>query len=122
MLFRLKSTFYLLSAVTLVAVPRFASAVPAGGPVNPPSSIDALWGAICRVGNYFFAFILAGAVIAFIYAGYLFYSSGGGPKVDQAKKVLQYAFSGTAIAVLSKTFIVITGSLLETDISPFLCT
>ena len=107
-------------SVTAV-LPTVALAVASGAPSGAPTSIDALWGAICTVGNWVFAFILAGAVIAFIYSGYLFYSSGGGEKVNQAKKVLTYGLIGTGIAILSKTLIVILGDLVGANVSPFLC-
>jgi len=102
----------LLVAIVIVGAPLLAFAQ---APTGAPTTIQALYGAICTVANWFFAFMLVGALIAFIYAGFLFFSSGGGQRVEQAKKTLMYAFIGTGIAILSRTFIVIIGSLLGVD-------
>lgn len=115
----MKKVHYLAFALVW-ALPLLALAG-SGVPENAPRTIDAIWGAVCRVGNWVFAFMLVAAVIAFIYAGYLFFSSGGGEKVNQAKKTLMYAIIGTAVTLLSKTFIVIIGDTLGVDVGPFTC-
>lgn len=109
--------FSAAGAVALFA-PAFAFAQ---APSGAPTSISALYGAICTIGNWFFAFVLAASMIAFIYSGYLFFSSAGGEKVNQAKKVLTYAIIGTGVAILSKTLIVVIGNLVGADVGPFTC-
>lgn len=99
----------------------------AGGSIPTGSTtINAFFVEFCKISNWIFAFALAAAVIAIIFSGVSFYASGGSEqKVSQAKKFLQWALVGVAVAILSKSFIAIIGSFVgissSTPISTFLC-
>ncbi|MBU2635258.1 pilin [Patescibacteria group bacterium] len=59
-------------------------------------------GAIAKVTNILFTLLVLGAVISFIYAGFLFVTSSGDPqKFDTAKKAVLYGVIGLLIAFSS---------------------
>jgi hypothetical protein len=89
-------------------------------PSGAPTTLGQLFTAVCTIANWFFAFVLVIAVIALIYAGYLFFTSGGGEKVGQAKKALMYGLIGAAIVVLGKSLVLVIGNVLGVDVSGIL--
>lgn len=70
-------------------------------------------GAIERIVQFFYQFVLAIAVIMIIYAGYLFMGSGGDPtKLQEAKKYLTYAIVGIMVTVLAYSVSGVVRSIL----------
>jgi len=69
------------------------------GPQTPQAIIDI----IDRVANWFFAILLAAAVIFIVLAAYQFLTSGGDPaRVGTARQSLIYALIGVAVAFLAR--------------------
>jgi len=102
--------------ILVAATPAVAFAQ---APTGAPTTLGQLYTAVCTVSNWFFAFVLILAVIALIYAGYLFFSSGGGEKVTQAKKALFYGLIGATVAILAKSLVLVIGNLLGVDVAGF---
>ncbi len=72
------------------------------GGVTPPPEVDP-WGAIDTITNLVFGILLAVAVLAIIYAGFLFITAGGvSEKVTTARTTLLYAIVGIVVALLAR--------------------
>ncbi len=70
--------------------------------VTPPPDVDP-WGAIDTITNLVFGILLAVAVLAIIYAGFLFITAGGvSEKVTTARTTLLYAVVGIIVALLAR--------------------
>ena len=114
----IRPTFFRGIAFLLAVTPTVVSAQ---APAGAPTTIVQLYNAVCRVGNWFFAFALVIAVVAFVYAGLQFFTGGGNEQqISKAKQVFKYGLIGIAIAVLAKSFIFIIANLIGiTDIGNF---
>lgn len=111
---------FLASLLLLVLLaPLLADAAPTGVPKN----IDALVNALCRVANWMFTALLVLAVIAFLYAGFMFLTAGGGSadRVGTAKKFFFYAMIGVGLAVLSRALVFIIAMLLGAGLTGLGC-
>ncbi len=73
-----------------------------GQGVTPPPEVDP-WSAIDTITNLVFGILLAVAVLAIIYAGFLFITAGGvSEKITTARTTLLYAVIGIVIALLAR--------------------
>ena len=83
-------------------------------PPDVPNTIIELYGVICRLGNWFFIFVMVIAVITFL-RGALEYLMGGGndEQVKRAKQLITYAIIGVIVALLAKSIIFVIGDLLD---------
>lgn len=112
------------SSLAYLLVP--GTALAAAGDTIPTGSTDiqAFFLEFCNVTNWIFAFVLVAAVIAIIFSGVTFYTSGGDEsKVTKARKFLQWSLVGVAIVILSKSLIAVVGSWVGVGgITAFLCT
>src|SRR3990167_9977021 len=80
----------------------------AGAPTGVPRTLQDLYTVICNASNWFFAFVMVIAVIAFLYGAILFFSTGGSEQqVSRARQVITYAVVGVAVAVLARSLIYI---------------
>ncbi|OHA50045.1 MAG: hypothetical protein A2991_01675 [Candidatus Terrybacteria bacterium RIFCSPLOWO2_01_FULL_58_14] len=85
----------------------------AAAPTGVPRTLQDLYTVICNASNWFFAFVMVIAVVAFLYGAILFFStSGNEQQISRARQVITYALLGVAVAVLAKAFIFIIGDFL----------
>jgi hypothetical protein len=99
-----------LNLIVSLAFPLATLAAPKG----VPKTLDDLYGVVCRIGTWFFALVLVIAVITFLRGAFEFFTSGGNEqKVSHAKQLFFYAIIGTAIALLSKTMVIVIGKFLN---------
>ena len=69
---------------------------------TPPPDVDP-WSAVETITNLVFGVLLAVAVLAIIYAGFLFITAQGeGEKVSRARNTLMYAIVGIVVALLAR--------------------
>ncbi len=104
-------------------MPGVALAAP-GDPIPPgPTDIQVFFLQFCTITNWVFAFVLVAAIIAIIFAGVGFLTSGGdASKVTNARQFLMYALIGVAVTILAKAFIAVVGTLVGVPgITAFLC-
>ena len=82
----------------------------------PSISILGPGGAIAKVTNILFTLLVLGAVISFIYAGFLFItSSGDTQKFDTAKKSILYGVIGLLIAFSSVGIVKLVKTIFGVD-------
>lgn len=114
-----RAIFYVLPALILLA-PLFADAAPTG----VPKTIGALVQALCTVANWMFSALLVLGVIAFLYAGFMFLTAGGGntDRVSTAKKYFFYAAVGIGLAALARALVFIIANLVGANVTGLGCT
>ena len=98
----------------------------AAGPMTIPmgsTDIEQFFLQFCIITNWVFAFVLVAAIIAIIFSGVGFLTSGGDTsKVTTARQYLMYALIGVVIVILAKAFIAVVGTLVGVPgITAFLC-
>ncbi|MFA5173186.1 MAG: hypothetical protein WC435_02195 [Candidatus Paceibacterota bacterium] len=80
--------------------------LPTGGiPTASFTTMTGLLSIINTLINWFFVIVLVFAVIAFIWAGFMYVFSWGGGDTKAAKDIILYAIIGVIIAVLAKSFV-----------------
>lgn len=112
-----------LAGLMLLSAPGAVFAA-AGDPIPMGSTdISTFFDEFCNISNWIFAFALVAAVIAIIFSGVAFFTSGGdASKVAQARKFLTWALVGVAIAILAKALVAVIGSFVGVQgITAFLC-
>lgn len=110
----------LIRSLFFIATPALMPlVVAAAGPEGVPRTLQDLYTVICNASNWFFAFVMVIAVIAFLYGAILFFSTGGNEQqVSRARQVITYAVVGVAVAVLARSLIYVIGdSLGVTDVA-----
>ena len=86
-------------ALSVLLAPSVALAQPASGTPDDPQDIIDL---INKASGWFFAFIMALAVIMLLYAAFLYLTAAGSEeRVARAKTTITYAVIGIAVALLA---------------------
>ena len=86
------------------------------GDLGDPNEIDTVQDVIniiARLTNWMFTFLLLGAVIAIIYAAFIYLTSGGGEEVATAHKIIMYAAIAIAVAMLSRGIVTVVEKLIK---------
>lgn len=114
---RFQSPIGLVFLFALALAPLFV--VYAAAPADAPSSLEALYKAVCTLANWLFGFFLLLAVLSFLYVGFLFLTGGAGnaEKIGRARTFLLYVMVGTAIVFLSRALVFIVGGLVGAQIT-----
>lgn len=102
-----------------MTIPIFVGAQgPFGGSITFVSNISGIAGAtgvLKNIAQWFLTIVIAVSVIFFVYAGFLYITSGGDEnKVKTAKNYLLYGIIGIAIALLAAAITTVTQSLITT--------
>jgi len=112
---------FLLSLLFLILLAPLL--VDAQAPPGVPKTIQTLIAALCRVMNVIFSALLILAAIAFLYAGFMFLTSGGGnsARVGTAKTFFFYAIIGTAIVITGRALVFIIANLFGATLTTLGC-
>lgn len=100
----MKKIIPLVSIVAVLLLPAFAGAqiTTVQTFVTGVNDITGTLGVINKIATWFMTIVIALAVIMFVYAGFLYLTSGGDDeKVKNAKNYLLYGIIGIAVALLA---------------------
>jgi hypothetical protein len=100
----MKKIIPLVSIFALLLIPTFAGAqvLTEQTFVAGVSNISGALGVINKIATWFLTIVVAIAVIMFVYAGFLYLTSGGDDeKIKSAKNYLLYGIIGIAVALLA---------------------
>lgn len=100
----MKKIIPIVSIFALLLIPTFAGAqvLTEQTFVAGVSNITGALGVINKIATWFLTIVVAIAVIMFVYAGFLYLTSGGDDeKIKSAKNYLLYGIIGVAVALLA---------------------
>ena len=108
------STLILVSIVVMFVLPIAMPVCADEGLITEPNQVV---GFIEKVGDWFFAILMAVAGVLIILAGWTFLTAGGNPdSVVKARQMLVFALVGVAVAVLAKGLPYLIKNFLEASV------
>jgi len=116
----MKKFLVLIPVLALVALPLFAAAQinTTQTFVENVTDLGAALNIINKVARWFMTIVVAISVIFFVFAGFLYVTSGGKEdKVKDAKNYLLYGIIGIAVALLAGAITIVVANLIGTSSS-----
>lgn len=113
----MKKYLFVVPALAMFALPLFAGAQPFGTVftfVTGVTGVEGITNILGNVAQWFLTIVVAVSVIFFVYAGFLYVTSGGDEeKIKKAKDYLLYGVIGIAVALLAATITTVVQGLIS---------
>lgn len=107
----MKKYFLILPILAMALMPFFASAQTF---VTSVTGITGVTSVLDQVAGWFLIVVVTVSVIFFVYAGFLYITSGGDDdKIKKAKDYLLYGVIGIAVALLAKAITTVVMNLIS---------